>query len=502
MKLKITFLVLALCVGILAIFNMSFISGEKKPEVKIVNFVLQTEPPTSDARTDGKLSVIKYKDIEVIDTNSIVQRYIDSSLTEFSGGKFRDVWVEYVYDYGDIINGYVESPGNKAHPARMNILRFKSGFQEPIIKDIKIGDSIEEIVSILGNPSFIDKKASLIGYKAKEIYLFIQGKKAAAEISFIKTPSQSQENLIAQYVVSHYKPYYDSKLLNGFMDNRRKINYWDRNIYEYFFGFVFVDNVKANMRIYNNFEGVIPSKTGKITLNLVDEDLIFENQVKYYLEKHEKFYSPDKKHYVVKVIEEQPKISVYETSEENPPIVLRFFDNQFADWLSSHEVLITYGLDSTEYMSFDLRTQKLKTKTELETHATPIHDSDFIVGDFKLDMTFSSFKKVADGKFVKIKSSIYNSDIKVNTYRLKDGSIVEFYDGRLGNVLLKSKKYATNRGLKVGDSLNKALKLYGLPHDLEGDSWHYNYDYADDGEVFVVTFENDKVKSIYVTMLD
>jgi len=515
MKLKVAISAIALFVllAVLMVFYLSTNSVKQMPVVQVSKFVLQTEPPSTGMRADGKLSNIEYKNLSVIDTNPIVQRYIDSNLIEFSdySKSLQNVWVEYIYDYYDYAIGILDSPTSKEHPAKMSVLRFKSSFREPVIKGIKLGDSMERIVSILGNPSFLDKKARLIGYKTMEFYLIIRVKNVADEISFIKTPSQSNEYQIAQLAVSNYKSAKSYYLLNTFEDNKRVISTWGHYINEFSFGFVFEDAGKPMIKIYNNFDGVIPVKRGMIEIYFINKDLIFENEVKYYLSKKKvdsienygKLYSPDKKHFVVWTDEEESKISVFDSTGINPPSVLRFgLANQSAEWLSNHEVLITFGIDSTEYMSFDLNSNQLKPKTELDTHAKPILEADFKVSQFRLNMSFSSFKNVLENPFVKIKTSIYNGDIKVNTYRLEDGSIVEFYDGKLGNILLKSKKYASNRGLRVGDSMNKVLKLYALPHDLTGETWHYNYDYADEGEVFVVTFKNDKVKSIYVTLLD
>jgi len=227
MKLKVAISAIALFVllAVLMVFYLSTNSVKQMPVVQVSKFVLQTEPPSTGMRADGKLSNIEYKNLSVIDTNPIVQRYIDSNLIEFSdySKSLQNVWVEYIYDYYDYAIGILDSPTSKEHPAKMSVLRFKSSFREPVIKGIKLGDSMERIVSILGNPSFLDKKASLIGYKANEFYVIIQGKNIATEISFVKTPSQSNEKQIAQFAVSNYKSIDYFKLLNGFANPLRSL---------------------------------------------------------------------------------------------------------------------------------------------------------------------------------------------------------------------------------------------------------------------------------------
>lgn len=49
-----------------------------------------------------------------------------------------------------------------------------------------IGNSSETIKRILGNPSFIDGKVDVFGYKTKEYYIMFVGKDKVEEVSIIK----------------------------------------------------------------------------------------------------------------------------------------------------------------------------------------------------------------------------------------------------------------------------------------------------------------------------
>lgn len=80
----------------------------------------------------------------------------------------------------------------------------------------------------------------------------------------------------------------------------------------------------------------------------------------------------------------------------------------------------------------------------------------------------------------------------------------EVKDGDSYIVGIYLEKYSTNRGLKVGDELEKVLQLYGKPDSFEKDSDNaeglYFLRYSKDGSNIDITLENDmkKVKYIFV----
>jgi hypothetical protein len=66
-------------------------------------------------------------------------------------------------------------------------------------------------------------------------------------------------------------------------------------------------------------------------------------------------------------------------------------------------------------------------------------------------------------------------------------------------ITINSAKYATNRGLHVGDSVKKLLEIYGNP----ASRYEQDMDYDDDeGGLIRIRIKKDRVEWIYVGALD
>ena len=49
---------------------------------------------------------------------------------------------------------------------------FTENYLEPVINNIRVGVSLEDVKQSLGKPAFEDKELQIIGYKGKDIYVF------------------------------------------------------------------------------------------------------------------------------------------------------------------------------------------------------------------------------------------------------------------------------------------------------------------------------------------
>jgi len=75
-------------------------------------------------------------------------------------------------------------------------------------------------------------------------------------------------------------------------------------------------------------------------------------------------------------------------------------------------------------------------------------------------------------------------------------------DGQLTGIMLRTQTHATRRGLRVGDSRDRVLELYGAPHSLGSPAWDYLESREPSGQHLIrVEFVDDRVASIYLGWL-
>ncbi len=169
-----------------------------------------------------------------------------------------DEYIEYP-DYGIYIYDIDEKVFN---------LIFDTRYKGTIVNSIKVGDSLENVVSILGNPTFGDIEEGYIGYKGQELYVFFNNE----QISIYPVENNNFSDL-SQLV----KQYESDGSIKKLVSNATDI--WE-NYQEYYYdeytvnltyplaGLKFQFGITENhgIIIYNNF-------TGKIFDNYTQEEL-------------------------------------------------------------------------------------------------------------------------------------------------------------------------------------------------------------------------------------
>ena len=169
-----------------------------------------------------------------------------------------DEYIEYL-DYGIYIYDIDEKVFN---------LIFDTRYKGTIVNGIKVGDSLENVVSILGNPTFGNIEEGYVGYKGQELYVFFNNE----QISIYPVENNNSSDL-SQLV----KQYESDGSIKKLVSNATDI--WE-NYEEYYYdeytvnltyplaGLKFQFGITENhgIIIYNNF-------TGKIFDNYTQEEL-------------------------------------------------------------------------------------------------------------------------------------------------------------------------------------------------------------------------------------
>lgn len=135
------------------------------------------------------------------------------------------------------------------------------------------------------------------------------------------------------------------------------------------------------------------------------------------------------------------------------------------------------------------------------TAPAPLSDSDFVVAELSETLDSAGVvKRLGQPDSVRAEGDPFGEG---------GHSVVFFYPdlltsvaggGTLSMVTLTTPRFATRRGLRVGDSPEKALALYGSVRDSIMGDWTF----ADpdpkkgDGHVIQLSFSEGRVKSIYV----
>lgn len=91
-------------------------------------------------------------------------------------------------------------------------------------------------------------------------------------------------------------------------------------------------------------------------------------------------------------------------------------------------------------------------------------------------------------------------EFTIVTVLFEDGTKAVFTDDTLYSLTVGSNKYITPRGLRVGDSVEKLLELYGEPEYIHEGVYTYGY-YISNYDLFIVTTDNGTVVSIMITMI-
>lgn len=91
-------------------------------------------------------------------------------------------------------------------------------------------------------------------------------------------------------------------------------------------------------------------------------------------------------------------------------------------------------------------------------------------------------------------------EFTVSTILYENNTKAVFNGDSLYSISVSDKNYITTRGLKVGDSVDKLIDLYGNPKRIHEES--YSYEYLNSGYItFIVTTNNNIVTEIKITLI-
>lgn len=168
----------------------------------------------------------------------------------------------------------------------INYIIFNSDYEEPIVKDIKVGTSFKEIQKVLGTPTFKNSN-KMIGYKTTNIYVFFYSDKA------VVYPCKDYSNYkLESLIFSFYEGNYDGyatnlvlDVLNECMDMTSEIVDEGVKLYSYVRGIEIIINQDNTLKItiydnYNLSEQMDKyAKSGVIELKFEDDSVnLFEQK--------------------------------------------------------------------------------------------------------------------------------------------------------------------------------------------------------------------------------
>ena len=135
---------------------------------------------------------------------------------------------------------------------------------------------------------------------------------------------------------------------------------------------------------------------------------------------------------------------------------------------------------------------KMNVGNVVNANPQKITFDDLRIGNLKVGMLYEELIRVK-GKPQKIEKNESFIDIEY-----EDGTSIVIFESRVQVIIVNSPSYATTRGLKVGDSKEKALQLYGKPTEgrIEESVWFY----TDDKNAYgiIILFDDDIITYIDV----
>ena len=217
---------------------------------------------------ESQLSTKKYEEIEEMELNvssellnNIIQSGWDSNF-EFGEKDSRFNNYEIYLNQGIRVR--------KIQDKIYNII-FNKRYEGDVVEGVGPSTPIDEIASILGDPTFEDKENEIIGYKTSEFYIFFEDEEISVYRVYSGRISDFFE-LADEYLVSGYK----SKDLLSFM-NELTYMWKDYETYEYSGSTVFLSYPHKGVEIKINYD----NENGILVYNNVKSDFA---QVKRHLE--------------------------------------------------------------------------------------------------------------------------------------------------------------------------------------------------------------------------
>ena len=217
---------------------------------------------------NSQLEVTKYKEIDTISINSNVEvlNYLIENdwTTDANFGTRETIFKNYNICFDEGIS--YRKIGSKIY----NVI-FTENYLEPVINNIRVGVSLEDIEQSLGKPAFEDKELQVIGYKGKDIYVF-----------FSKEQISIYRNMTYDY--SEFWKLVDTFLEEdlSFKDFMNELTYlWkDYSEYTYSSEYMFIAYPNRGVEVKLNYD----NESGIILYNNVSENL---DKTKKYLKNTE-----------------------------------------------------------------------------------------------------------------------------------------------------------------------------------------------------------------------
>lgn len=149
--------------------------------------------------------------------------------------------------------------------------------------------------------------------------------------------------------------------------------------------------------------------------------------------------------------------------------------------------------EKLDYTAMSIRPQQKGPK--LDSGENKISMEDLKLGKIYIDMPDTDVKNTMKAGLVNEDTDEYQG----RTLFYDDGTEIYIIDGIVNSMNVNNDKYPTPKGLKVGDSVDRIVELYGQPDNKEDDT-HWGYT-VDGYELFSIVLENGKVSQLQIDML-
>ncbi len=163
--------------------------------------------------------------------------------------------------------------------------------------------------------------------------------------------------------------------------------------------------------------------------------------------------------------------------------------NENNQWIEQNEEIISYIASS-------IRTTKESFGYELDEKSS-ISPDDLMLGDIKIGINYDELMSImGEEPVTEDMDELGGTDAKLLSF--SDDTQIYIVDNAVYTVNVISSKYATPRGLKVGDSVKRLEELYGKADNVSDNAWGYTYKGY---ELFTVVIEDNKVAQIQIDSL-
>jgi len=154
--------------------------------------------------------------------------------------------------------------------------------------------------------------------------------------------------------------------------------------------------------------------------------------------------------------------------------------------------------ETIEYIAMSIRTTRESYGSSLEGN-NQVTLEDLQLGDIKLGITYDELLELLENESdesIEVSEDEYEGLVAKTLY-LPDDTQILVVDGTVHSVNVISPDYPTPRGLKVGDSEETLLELYGEPASIDDNYWNYTYEGY---ELFTVKVEDSKVTEMQIDL--